>query len=401
LLQVLLTESLYSSAPEVKALVCYKSPSGKNFPIINPDTGEKITIEFDFNSASYPETAIIFKPCDPGGRPLKDQFFYSRNENILRNPEFEYLPFTVKDARYHFSGSFPDARAGIEFPFRTKWMFLITDSFDTTRVYATGYFYVVSDEASAGAAFITESIYDAPLFPVDLSKALTLNLRLRLPDGFFQEYFEAIEVIENNKFYDGKYYPKNMRADSVLFRTTDGSNFEITIRGIRPGNSYRQIDITNQSKYQGDGAYATLDGVETSRFYFRGDKDNNGAMLLAPFNELTSDYITIRFRFTPPDDSQTGIYLNGSFNYWNPGGMIKMEKTGNRYEASLRLKRGVYDYQYVSASADAQKILSDPYVFEGNFFETDNIYTVLFYYKDQQNRGYSKIIKVLSVHNGK
>lgn len=400
LLQVLFSESLYSSVPEVKALVCYKPPAGKNLPIINPDNGEKITIEFDLSSNSYPEISLIFKPCDHTGIPLKDQYFYSRNENIFRNPAFEYLPVTVTDARYHFSGSFPDSRAGIDFFYRTKWMFLITDSFDTSRVFASGYFYVVADQASADAGFITESMYEAPLFPVDLSKALTMNINFKLPDGYFPDYFEAVEVIENNKFYEGKYYPGKMRSDSVLFRSADGSNYQISIRGIRPGNSYRQIDITNQSKYQGEQAYATPDGTETSRFYFRGDKDNNGSSIIAPFHELTSDYITIKFRFTQPEESKSHIYLNGSFNHWNPQRMIKMEKSGNSYTASLRLKRGIYDYQYVCSSAEDINNY-DPYLFEGNFFETDNRYTILFYYKDQQNRGYSKIIKVLSVHNGK
>ncbi len=401
LLQVLLTVSTYSFVPEVKALVCYKFPSGKNLPVINPDLGEKIAIEFDINSSSYPEIAIVFKPCDRNGNPLRDNFFYSGSENIFRSPDFEYLPVTNQDARYHFSGTFPDRAKGIEFLFRTKWMFSVTDVTDTSMVYASGYFFVISDEATFTADFRSESIYEAPLFPVDLSKALTLNLSLTLPGGYFRDYFEGIEIIENQKIYESKYYPGNFRADSVSFRTTDGLDYQISIRGIRPGNSYRQIDITNLSKYQGDPAFATPEGIETSRFYFRGDNDNDGALIPAPFYEMTSDYINIIFRFTPPDETGENIYLYGSFINWNPLRLIRMEKSGTHYTATLRLKRGIYDYQYVKLNKSDAVLSVDSYSFEGNFYETDNLWTILVWYKDPQYRGYSKIIKALSVKNGK
>jgi len=75
------------------------------------------------------------------------------------------------------------------------------------------------------------------------------------------------------------------------------------------------------------------------------------------------------------------VYVIGAFNGWDKGVENKMDfdATQNVYTRRLLLKQGFYNYQYwVDApNADANQI-------EGNYFQTENLYEVLVYYKPFQ-----------------
>ena len=51
-----------------------------------------------------------------------------------------------------------------------------------------------------------------------------------------------------------------------------------------------------------------------------------------------------------------------------------------RYECKAKLKQGVYNYMYVAK--DPTTTVADETLIEGNHMETENSYTVYFYYKN-------------------
>ena len=74
---------------------------------------------------------------------------------------------------------------------------------------------------------------------------------------------------------------------------------------------------------------------------------------------------------------------------------IKMEynNAANRYEAHAMLKQGYYSYQYLTMHDDGTL---HPVSTEGNFYQTENSYQMLIYYKGIGQRtyrlvGYNKI----------
>jgi hypothetical protein len=70
------------------------------------------------------------------------------------------------------------------------------------------------------------------------------------------------------------------------------------------------------------------------------------------------------------------VFICGGFNGWEKNDENRMDYFTSKlaYEATLLLKQGLYNYQYLvdSPSLDAN-------YFEGNHFETENVYEILIY----------------------
>ena len=68
--------------------------------------------------------------------------------------------------------------------------------------------------------------------------------------------------------------------------------------------------------------------------------------------DTQAEYVDVTFRYVPEGqrESPRPVYVRGSFNGWQnlPDYIMEWAPEGRRYEATLRLKQGVYVYEYVS-----------------------------------------------------
>ncbi|MFN2459037.1 MAG: DUF5103 domain-containing protein, partial [Chitinophagaceae bacterium] len=101
-----------------------------------------------------------------------------------------------------------------------------------------------------------------------------------------------------------------------------------------------------------------------------------------------SDYATVHFGFAPPDSipyRDKDVYLFGQLTNYAFTDSTKMQFNAEKgiYETDLFLKQGYYSYTYVIADknnfANRQEV-------DGNYFEAENVYTILVYYKSFNGR---------------
>jgi hypothetical protein len=70
-----------------------------------------------------------------------------------------------------------------------------------------------------------------------------------------------------------------------------------------------------------------------------------------------------------------------------------MEYQNGFYLKTVQLKRGIYDYQYVTADLNYGKIRDiDWYVLEGNNWDVKKDYYIFLWYSDPDKGGYDRII---------
>jgi hypothetical protein len=117
-----------------------------------------------------------------------------------------------------------------------------------------------------------------------------------------------------------------------------------------------------------------------------------------PFYE--GDYATVYFSFAPPNGqpyTNNDIYLFGQLTNYNYIDSLKMKFNPEKslYETHLLLKQGYYDYTYIAVDKSNPSVRID---LDGNYFETENVYTILVYYKPFIGRA-DELIGVYSLNS--
>ena len=109
-------------------------------------------------------------------------------------------------------------------------------------------------------------------------------------------------------------------------------------------------------------------------------------------NEIEADYAWVFFSLSAPAFyDKKSIYVNGMFNNFAMNDENRMEYNAEKgiYEKALMIKQGFTNYQYVIA--DSKGKIDEENAIDGNFFQTENNYFVLVYYRENNQR-YDRII---------
>ena len=167
------------------------------------------------------------------------------------------------------------------------------------------------------------------------------------------------------------------------------------------------IRATNNTVAQvtsGDNIYNTYLYVNTPRknqpyTYF---PDINGNFFIQNANatnsQIQADYSWVYFALNTPNMLDKNIYIVGMFNNYALTEEFKMEfnKNSGLYEKPILLKQGFTNYQYVVT--DKSGNIDNENAIDGNFFQTENNYTAIVYYKGNNER-YDRVIGIANTNS--
>ncbi|QRE61070.1 type IX secretion system plug protein [Flavobacterium psychrophilum] len=114
--------------------------------------------------------------------------------------------------------------------------------------------------------------------------------------------------------------------------------------------------------------------------------------LTAQNNDIEADYSWIYFTlFAINAPASTNIYITGMFNNNTISPENKMDYNTNKgvFEKAILIKQGFTNYNYTVL--DPQNNISDKDPIDGNFYETENQYTAIVYYR-QNGELYDRVI---------
>lgn len=125
--------------------------------------------------------------------------------------------------------------------------------------------------------------------------------------------------------------------------------------------------------------------------------DINGSFVVRNLDvansNIEADYVRMHFNLMYYEDiGNKELHIYGNFNNWTIDSSTYMEYNENTdsYKNTRLFKQGFYNYKYVLVDRDGS---IDEGAISGNFWQTENKYTVLVYYRDIGAR-YDKIIAV-------
>jgi len=385
----------------IKSLRVYSSLSEISFPIIDKSDSSKktITIEFDVQGNYAPALNIIFKFCDKDWQPYENIFLANIGYNTEYNLWLEKLPLRVTDARYHYTGIFPNQN--VTFPYSGKWKFFIVDSQNPDKVYGEGKFFVVMPEVKLNISITKNRMENVIPEIAALGRTITIFTSFTLPDTLFESNIQLVEIIENKKISYPIRIDKTKLTEQNYYEWNGSNKFLFIAKDIKPGNEYRQTDLRDINRFNQKNVNAQYDGIEVSNFFKKRNRDLNGASILTNYKNDYAEYLNVTFKICPPENITSSVFLVGDFNNWQVLPDYELYDDEGLLNLTIELKRGIYDYQYVTADKINEEIKNiNWYVLEGNFWETENDYHIFLYYKSPERGGYDKIIGYKKINSG-
>lgn len=126
--------------------------------------------------------------------------------------------------------------------------------------------------------------------------------------------------------------------------------------------------------------------------------DINGNFFVTNFNttnnEIEADYAWVYFGLAADENSlNKSVYISGMFNNYQISDEFKMEYNASTktFEKAVLIKQGFTNYQYTLVDANGK--IDEENAIDGNFYQTENEYIVLVYYKGPAER-YDRVVGI-------
>jgi hypothetical protein len=359
--------------------------SQSTFPLLNLNDGKQLTLRFDDIANQVKDYSYTLIHCNDQWNQ-SDQFPNDYLEGFEEEQitTYDYSVNTAVDY-IHYSISFPNNN--IKPTQSGNYILLVFDNFDRTDIVLTQKFFISE---------IKVEITTQPTTPIDFDHRYThqeIDFKVNYSIFPIQDPFNEVRVvILQNSRYDNSIHdikPKFIKDKELIY------NFdtEIVFEG---GNEYRIFDSRDlniggqgiQDNVYMDSVYHTILTTDYKRAYkkYFTQYDHNGDFYIgakinkSPYTE--ADYSHVHFRLPYPRELEKGtVYINGALtgNELKLKGRMQYRDSLSRYEASILLKQGVYDYTYLYKEGNSKK--GNWETLEGTHYQTENIYTILVYYK--------------------
>jgi hypothetical protein len=129
---------------------------------------------------------------------------------------------------------------------------------------------------------------------------------------------------------------------------------------------------------------------------YSSQQDFNGGFVLRTVDggdiATEGDYSNVHFSLkTDIEYYDKDIYVYGAFNDWRleEDNKLTYNSSYEVYETSILLKQGYYDYKYVVVDNIKNQFLPD--AISGSFYQTENNYAIIVYYRGVNSR-YDRIV---------
>jgi hypothetical protein len=231
-----------------------------------------------------------------------------------------------------------------------------------------------------------------------------LDFAIRSKNIIFQSPLQNVKVVlmQNGRFDNAIYNikPQYTIGNELIYKYDRETQFWA-------GNEYAYFDnkdirnaVNNVLRITGGEIYNTILYTNEARgsvpYTFFPDINGNFVVrninlsVTNPF--LESDYSWVFFSLSAPAFfEKKDIYIGGMFNNYAKTGEYKLdfnESTG-LYEKAVMIKQGFTNFQYIVADKNGK--VDGQNAIDGNFYQTENDYNVLVYYRENNER-YDRVI---------
>ncbi len=377
------TDRAYHNA--VKSVRLYAAGGSMPLPELNPAVApldnQQLVLEFDLLGTSRETIVLRLLHCN-----------YNWRKSSLSDLDFlnEFNAFPVNDFAYSIDTQIPYVHYRITLPavkLPGNYVAVIYRSNNPENVLFTRRFMVYN-------SLVHFMMQDNPL---NSGTTAELNQQLNFTINYARTEIlnpaESIHVtVRQNQRWDNlvqdlkpTFIREHQRELDFRFFTSEnlypaGNEFRFfDLRSLlNPGVNIARVDRSLNPQR----VYLVTDKTREGQRYAR-YPDLNGQYVLANLDNPqphSAQYVNVRFTLQSPQLPDS-VYLSGAFTDWrlDESSLLVYNSEAGTYTADVLLRQGWYNYQYVVKSK--QGVTNK---FEGNHYETENLYEILVYYRPFQ-----------------
>lgn len=210
----------------------------------------------------------------------------------------------------------------------------------------------------------------------------------------------SVSIIQNNTWDNGIYglQYQYIGSNTLMYNYNDKMNFTA-------GNYFYHFDTKSIQTAGLFTDYIRLEDIYNTYLYtnepryeypFSSQQDYNGGFVLRTIDSeetaTEGDYTLVHFSLkTDIQYHDKDIYVYGAYNDWRleEDNKLTFNKSYDVYETNLLLKQGYYDYKFVTVDKNTNEFMPD--AISGSFYQTENNYSIIVYYKSMESR-YDRIV---------
>ncbi len=368
-------------APNIATAQLYMYGNQQAMPVYVLNSSDRFELGFDDLEAGVKNYYYTYQLCDYNWQPANlSPFDYIKGFtinriNTYRNSSISFTRYTHYQAFLPERGSVP-TRSG-------NYLLKVFLDGDTSKTVFTKQFVVVDVKAAVSAQVVQPFTPNA----AQTSQRVKFTAVVGGLNSFSAAQQIKAVVIQNNRWdlAQRDIAPTFVRANSLEFNMENVAVFPAM-------KEWRWLDLTS-FRLQSDRVARADYGKTFTNMYLKPDFDRSGQRYLyfPDYNgnfsirayeninpQWQGDYATTWFTLAIPQTS-TDIYLAGAFTNYERSDRWKMKWNENLgvYEDSAYLKQGYYNYTYLGGNTPGQNTIN----LEGDYWETENTYTILIYYK--------------------
>ncbi|HPE34712.1 MAG TPA: DUF5103 domain-containing protein [Bacteroidales bacterium] len=386
----------------IKTVMLYKLGFELSAPVIALHSDEKLVLTFDDLSADYVKYEYTIIHCDADWNVsdlMPGDYLESFTDDYI--DDFAYSVNTMQ-SYVNYRKIIPNDV--ISFKLSGNYLLKVYTENNPDQLILTRRFFVVEDKATVtGEVRMSSNVNERNWRQEVNCMVNTTGLTIIDP------YQEIKLTIRQNGRWDNSITgikPYQIRNNELFFNEIGSNVFD-------GGNGFRYFDIktlrsntmrvkmVDYDPVNGYQVYLHDDEIKKKHVYVDIQENINGRYLIKtedmPDARIQSEYATVNFFLSYPTPLIEGkLYVTGGLTNWQLLREAEMKYNPARkgFEANLLLKQGFYNYQYVLLPNN--KKVADLWFAEGNFYETNNEYTIYVYYRPQGSR-YDQLVNVTMI----
>ena len=378
----------------IKTIQLYQQNNQESLPILNLNSSDLMELHFDDLDGYVKNYFYAFTLCNENWEEANlSPFDYIKG--FTQNRVSQYRVASLALTKYvHYQALLPDRGC---VPTKSgNYLLKVFLNGDTNQLAFSKRFFVIESKATIAAQVLQP--FNNQMFRTHQRVQFSVNAAQINPINPQQQV--KVVVLQNYRWDNAvkNIQPVFMRSNVFEYNGEQDCLFAA-------GKEYRWADLRS-FRYESERIKSITRTTQPNEVFLREDLVRSNARYLffrdfnGWFNISTSeninplwqgDYANVHFTFMPDGNqpfSDKEVYLTGQMVNNTLSNEAKMQYNAEKgvYEKILLLKQGYYNYTYITKDINNKRMAADATLTDGNFWETENEYTIFVYFRSLSGR---------------